>query len=372
MRQKTKGRDLWRAKIEDPRTGDLRWVSPFKGSGIEHWRRTRKKARELAQEIYEEWLEQAQAAREEDPRDRILISDFLDLAAIQDPGVPRIGNSLSPNTIKKRKDVLEKFGKWLANRRLRFVDEITPLVVDSFLLHRSREGLGASSIVRETANIRRAFNYGIEKQILDMRNPVTQRSRKPSLGERTQSARAEAFSPSEIEAIFRGCKEGYRGPKGTHRMPHPALLPFLRFMNETGLRPVEMRGICWSDIDGRMLSIRKEVSKTGFREIPLSDQALSVLDGLSKAGPLIFGTLTKSTQEQALKKLLDGIGVPRRGAYGFRHAFALRIASSGLGIHKLKVLMGHTSITTTEIYLQTQAAEFADEFLTATKRQKER
>ncbi len=71
--------------------------------------------------------------------------------------------------------------------------------------------------------------------------------------------------------------------------------------------------------------------------------------------------VTYNSMRIALRRLCKKLKIPSRGWYGFRHAFGLRMAENGMPVHRLKVLMGHASLTTTEIYLQAQAEEFKDD-----------
>ena len=61
-------------------------------------------------------------------------------------------------------------------------------------------------------------------------------------------------------------------------------------------------------------------------------------------------------------RLLKTLGIHGRCLYSFRHFFGLHMAGAGLPIHKLMKVMGHERITTTQVYLECEAQEFAEEF----------
>ena len=129
-----------------------------------------------------------------------------------------------------------------------------------------RRELGLLSHVIETA--RKEWNVPLET------NPVSSvRLPKPS------PSRDRRLEPGELERLLEGCKGGRT----------PLLVPVIRFAVATGLRRGELVGAQLGHLasDGRTLHIPD--TKTGYsRTIPLSPEALAVLNELPKVDPRVF------------------------------------------------------------------------------------
>lgn len=160
-----------------------------------------------------------------------------------------------------------------------------------------------------------------------------------------------------------------------------------RFLMQTGLRTGELVGLKWSDVDWekRTLTITRSMeyrhsigewkigepkSKTGYRTIPLTPEAIEILKLQKKKNqsieimPLewrefIFlcrkGTPVKnSTYDTMLRKLCDKAGLPYFSMHILRHTFATRCIEAGMKPKTLQTIMGHANISITmNLYVHT-------------------
>jgi site-specific recombinase XerD len=101
--------------------------------------------------------------------------------------------------------------------------------------------------------------------------------------------------------------------------------------------------------------------KTGEREIPISDETRRLLLALASGNgkdDFVFhsqrGTLTPSGMYQIVQKhmLKAGIAGPKLGPHRCRHAFGKNYIKNGGDTRSLQEIMGHTNISTTEIYVE--------------------
>lgn len=164
-----------------------------------------------------------------------------------------------------------------------------------------------------------------------------------------------------------------------------------RFLLQTGLRTGEMVGLKWSDIDlenhtlrvDRTMEFRHSTkewrigdpkSKSGFRTIPLTDEAVEILK-LQKQknhsfqiiqrewAEFVFlckkGTPVKnSTYDTMLFKLCDKAGIPRFSMHVLRHTFATRCIEAGMKPKTLQTILGHSNIgITMNLYVHTTEDE---------------
>ena len=150
-----------------------------------------------------------------------------------------------------------------------------------------------------------------------------------------------------------------------------------RFILQTGLRVGELIGLRWQDIDfaNRKITIQRTMeyrastgawiegppkTKSGYREIPLTDEAAKLLerqriknDRIENIVPqwmdTVFlcrnGTPVKnSTYDTALYKISERTGLPHFSMHVLRHTFATRCIEAGMRPKTLQMLLGHSNI----------------------------
>ena len=152
---------------------------------------------------------------------------------------------------------------------------------------------------------------------------------------------------------------------------------YYRLLSLTGLRPSECLGLQRQDITLKHIEIRRKVSRDGIgdlktqsarRQIPITPEIRSVLDDqlrrISGHSDWLFATRSGQPSMWGLKSAFDY--QIRRSAvwqgqvmiepalkislYDFRHTFATKAADSGMPMHLLQRLLGHSDIQTTMRY----------------------
>ena len=116
-----------------------------------------------------------------------------------------------------------------------------------------------------------------------------------------------------------------------------------------GLRFSDIRALRWEDIqEGRIV---KKMIKTGRVEyLDLNRQALEVI-GERGSGPVFRLDMHFKTVGRYLRNWAERAGVEKRITFHTsRHTFAVLMLSAGVDIYTLSRLLGHSSVTTTQIY----------------------
>ena len=148
------------------------------------------------------------------------------------------------------------------------------------------------------------------------------------------------------------------------KIPNQKILDIVIFAVNTGLRPGELCNLKWEDIDLKKHTMRIQSStvyrvKHGMmRIVPLNDAALNILKKEGRNSGFVFpnrkGDLLDSDYvSRKFKKAVRDAGLSEE--IKFRHTrstFACWAVSSGVSVYAVKQILGHSSVSTTEIYSQ--------------------
>ena len=156
-------------------------------------------------------------------------------------------------------------------------------------------------------------------------------------------------------------------------------------------QPGELVGLKWEDVDFKSKTIQicrsmeyrysakewrigEPKSKSGYRTIPLTEEAVTILKKQKEKNKRISeisteweefvflcrkGTPVKnSTYDTALFKICDKAKIPRFSMHILRHTFATRCIEAGMKPKTLQMLLGHSNIgITMNLYVHTTEEE---------------
>jgi integrase/recombinase XerD len=275
----------------------------------------------------------------------------------------RTNRDLSPNTIRAYAGDLAAFRNHVGLQS--HVQRLTGDEIVTFVEAQRTAGISPASIRRRVAALRSFFRWLIESEVVQI-DPWAQISltvRKP----RTLPRPVDTADLKHLMA-FLAKAAGLR----TTRMPRPLLsnpheattLLAVTLMLATGLRVSEVTGIRCVDLDLADSSVR--VRGKGSRErtvfLPdpwtqhLVDAYFATRASLGVAHQhLLFNRsgmpVTPETIRTRLKKVGSDANLVRRVTpHMFRHSAATHLIESGVDIRYVQRLLGHASLSTTEIY----------------------
>ena len=268
----------------------------------------------------------------------------------------RVERRLSQNTLDAYRRDLDKLEDFGGKRRLAELDTND---LQRFLTDLHRRGLSFRSIQRITSAIRGAYAFWAVSGFVE-RDPT----------EGITAARAlpglpRYLSPDEVERLLAAPDDSPLGLRDR---------AMLEMLYATGLRVSELVGLRTMDVvpagDDRPGYVTVIGKGDKARIVPYGDVAAASLDawmgegrarvlgeGTAKAGSSwLFvtargGAMTRQRFWQIVRTRGEQAGIPRRfSPHMLRHSFATHLLEHGADLRSLQRMLGHASISTTQIY----------------------
>jgi len=236
---------------------------------------------------------------------------------------------------------LHRFGGWLEQRGTN-VEEIDVRVLVDYAseLGRARNGLAPATIARNLAAVRSFLRFTL--------GPT--RVPDASLGPRRPQRLPEAPKREEIESIVDSLDAD--GPLG---LRNHALV---ELVYSAGLRSAEAVGLDLADVDFEQAHVRVRGKGGKERVVPLGEEAALQLARYLRSGrPQLAAGANDAVFLSARGRRLDTSTVRRllRHPHRLRHAFATHLLEGGADLRVIQELLGHASLSTTQIYSHVDA-----------------
>ncbi len=259
---------------------------------------------------------------------------------------------LSRNSLDAYRRDLELLARWLAPRGCGLSGAASSDLFD-YLAERSRQGYSARSNARLLSALRQFY-----RQLLRFGRITADPSARLE-SPRLSRPLPKALGDSEIEALLQA--PPLDQPAGVRDRA------MLELMYATGLRVGELVGLAAGQLNLRQGVLR--VTGKGGRErlVPLGEEAAHwVRRYLAEARPalaargsplaLFLGPRGAPLSRQQFWSLVKrhagaaGIDAARVSPHGLRHSFATHLLNHGADLRVLQLLLGHASLSTTQIY----------------------
>lgn len=236
---------------------------------------------------------------------------------------------------------LRSFASWLARRGIALDDVDLRVLADWVTdLGRGRQRLAPSSIARRIAAVRSCLRFTYGPGHVPDAPLAPRRSRRLPDAPRT----------AEIEELLE-LADG----DSPLALRNRALLELLY---SGGLRSAEVVGLDLADVDFEREAVHVRGKGDKERVVPLGEEAaLWLARYLSEARPALARGAVDAIFLSARGRRLDTSTVRRlvRHPHRLRHAFATHLLEGGADLRTIQELLGHASLSTTQVYSHVDA-----------------
>jgi integrase/recombinase XerC len=244
---------------------------------------------------------------------------------------------------------------------LKDLDDLKPRDIRGFLARRRAEGLSSRSVMRALAAARSFARFlersgnGSASALAAIRAPKIARS----LPKPLTTVAARKMTDTETRA---------GDPREPWILARDAAV--ISLLYGCGLRIAEALSLTRReapDKNRRALTVTGKGGKT--RQVPVIDSVIRAIEdyvalcpwGLDPDGPLFVGArggpLSPRIVQRAMQEMRSALGLPETATpHALRHSFATHLLARGGDLRSIQELLGHSSLSTTQIYTEVDAA----------------
>jgi integrase/recombinase XerC len=240
--------------------------------------------------------------------------------------------------------------------------KLTAADLRAFLAYRRGDGLTNRSTARELSAIRNFLRFALGE---DAAIPLLK-------GPRVPRSLPRPIDPEAVLALAGDAADGARDSwVGTRDWA------VLLLLYGCGLRISEA-----TDLTGDVLPLGETLRVTGkrnkMRQVPLLANVREAIEGYlelcpyppAKGEPLFRGSRGGPLSPALIRRSVQGarkrLGLPEKTTpHALRHSFATHLLAGGADLRSLQELLGHASLSSTQVYTAVDTAMLLDEYLNA-------
>jgi len=267
---------------------------------------------------------------------------------------------LSDNTLQSyRRDILQ-FEKYLGQNKINYL-KVEDKDISNYLHSLKADGKKTSTISRSLATIRSFYQFLVrEKKI---KSDPTENVQAPKIEKRVPSV----LSAEEVELLLDQPKD--IDLKGTRDKA------MLEFAYATGMKVTEIIDLNIDDVNFEDNTVTCNSAKKS-RVIPLGNLAKKALkEYVDQARPILI----KDENNKSLFVNMNGSKLTRQGFWKIvkyykekahiekditphvlRHSFATHLLQNGADLKSIQAMLGHSDISSTQVYAQFETHELKD------------
>jgi len=255
----------------------------------------------------------------------------------------------SQNTIKTYKSIITNFYRFLLNEKDLYDDRLVLRAFKRYIRHLKRDkDVSQNYIYLVTVVVKKFFEFGGIGVLKEVKTPKRTKSLPKSLNE------------EEVQRLIHAMDGGSNG--STHHSEFLKLRNkvILALLYSSGLRVSELVTLRTDSVDLRERTLRIRGKGEKDRIVLFDDETKEMLEGyLTKRScnsEYLFvnrsgNHLTPRYIQMMIKDYAKAAGIKKRVTpHILRHSFATHLLKNGVDIRAIQQLLGHSNLSTTQIY----------------------
>lgn len=261
---------------------------------------------------------------------------------------------------------LEQFRAYLIN--IYDIDDITKAttqMVRSYVVFLKEKGEENRSINRKMSSLRSFYKFCLREEVIEMSPMQGVKSLK-------QPKELAKFVPEQDME-----KVSFEGD-GDFKVVRDELL--FEMLYQTGMRQAELRGLNDNDVDSIAMQLKVRGKRNKERIIPISKPLLEMIESYKKVRDEQFpvrgnvtlivddkgGEMSPTFVYRVVHRILEGVtSLKQKSPHVLRHTFATHMLNEGADIRAIQKILGHSSLSSTQIYTHNTIEQLKEIYQTA-------
>ncbi len=278
----------------------------------------------------------------------------------------KVERNASRYTVRNYDADLREFFEFLKSESIKSLDEVNKDVLRDYLYQLMENGFARTSIARKLSAVRSFYRYLQREELVSVSPAATISS--PKLDRKLPVFLSQEETARLVEAPDITKPAGMRDRA------------FLELLYASGLRVSELAGLDVSQVDRETKEIRVWGKGAKERIVLMGDPAARALTTyleqgrpkLNKRGdPAVFlnqdgGRLTVRSVQSLVHYYAKSVGIDKDvHPHMVRHSFATHLLNGGADLRVVQELLGHASLSSTQIYTHVSKAQAKKVYLAA-------
>lgn len=276
----------------------------------------------------------------------VIIKNFIDYLKNE--------KELSSNTLESYNRDIVQFNGYVNRNNIEEITEVNKTLIITYLIHLQKKGKATSTISRNLASLRSFYQYLLNEGLI---------TKDPTIN--LQSPKQEKKLPNilttrEVEILLN--QPDVKNPKGVRDKA------MLELLYAAGIRVSELISLSLDDIRLDMGYIICSRDSSNERVIPIGKIAIDMLNLYLKEYRHLFirdyneislfvnhhgNRLTRQGFWKIIKSYTKKANINKKiTPHTLRHSFAAHLIQNGADLKSVQEMLGHSDISTTQIYTQ--------------------